>query len=566
MTRVAHPAPDSPPGPPHGDPGGGGPGEGGPGEGDPGGGDPGGGAGSLRRMLNRRFAAAMGAAAALAVANQLLVQPSLLALTGDAPVINVAGRQRMLSQRLSKAALAYRVASDERDRAGRLGELRRTLAAWTRAHEGLRTGDPSLSLPGGNGPAVAAAFDELEPHFAAMRDAARRLSAGEDPGEPVRLILRHEARYLPRMDRIVGLYETEARDRVRTLRRTGWALTGLVLAALAAVGAFVLLPAGRTIGRQVAALRDARRRLEDRVRERTADLETANAALREEHRERLRAEDRQRDLLREYGRASRVNALGEMAAGLAHELNQPLGAVANYVEGCLLRVERGGEDPAALAAALRKARAAALRAAAIVKRVRGFVSRDAGGAVPVAPADLLADVAGLVREDARRRGVRLEVRTAPDLPPVLVDPVQIQQALFNFLTNAFDAVEAAGVPEPRVRLSADAARGRVRFAVEDNGEGVPPELRDRIFDAFHSGRAHGMGMGLAIARTVAEAHHGELAVEAVAGGGARFRLTLPRLPDDSRPGLPAVPRPADPPGPAGPPGPVGPPGADRAPD
>ncbi|MFH5803299.1 type IV pili methyl-accepting chemotaxis transducer N-terminal domain-containing protein, partial [Alienimonas sp. DA493] len=198
-----------------------------------------------RRMLNRRFAAAMTAAALLAVANQTLVQPALLDLTTDAPVINVAGRQRMLSQRLAKAALAGEDAASPDERAARREELRDTLALWTRSHRGLRNGDAALELPGKNPPPVRAAFDELEPHFDAARRAAADLIAGRgDPAERRRALLAAEREYLPRMDRIVSLYEDEAQARVAALRRTGWGLTFLVLIALAAVGLFVLRPAG----------------------------------------------------------------------------------------------------------------------------------------------------------------------------------------------------------------------------------------------------------------------------------------------------------------------------------
>ena len=516
-----------------------------------------GGAADVRALLNRRFALAVTAAAGLALANQALVQPTLLELATDAPVINVAGRQRMLSQRLAKAALTLRgEGNGSRNRAARRGELRETLALWTRSHEGLRAGDAGLGLPGRNSPRVAAAFDDLEPHFAAIRDAAVALAAPTpDPGavdRRITTILTHERRYLPRMDRVVGLYEAEAGARVSALRRTGWGLTALTLVALAAVGGFVLLPAGRTIGRQVAALREARDRLEERVQDRTAelrranaDLERAGADLRAEHAERLAAEERQRRLLEDLARAARVSTLGETAAGLAHELNQPLGAVANYVEGCAVRVERGDSDSADLLAALRRARDAALRAGAIVSRIRRFAARGPGDRAAVDPARLLAEVAVFVAEDAARRGVRVEVRSAPNLPALLADPVQLQQGLVNFLSNAFEAVAAAAPPDPRVLLAGRAVGGpgggRVELSVEDNGDGVPPGERDRIFDAFHSGRARGTGMGLAITRSIVEAHGGTVRVDSPVGpggAGSRFAMTLPAAPRAD------VPRPA----------------------
>ncbi len=497
-----------------------------------------------RRMLNRRFAAAMTVAAALAVANQALVQPALLALATDAPVINVAGRQRMLSQRLAKAALAERIAATPDERAAHREELAATLALWTRSHRGLRSGDAALNLPGENPPEIAAAFDALEPHFVAARDAARELIAGRgDPAVHRRTMLAAERAFLPRMDRIVNLYDAHSRRRVAGLRRTGWALTGLLLVALAAVGLFVLRPAGRTIAGQVAALRDARDRLEERVADRTRDLEHANAALHREHRDRLQAEEKQRNLLREYARVGRAQSIGQTASGLAHELNQPLGAVVNYIEGCLLRLEpgpagnadRGDANAGAgreVTAALRKARDAALRAGTIVARIRRRAARGPVEFAPLDPAALAGEVAEFMREEARRRGVRLECRieppTARNVNLITGDRVQLQQVLTNFLTNAFEAVEAAGSPDPQVILGVCApGPGRVELFVEDNGDGLAPHEADRVFDAFYSGRARGTGIGLAIARSIAEAHGGELSVRSVPGAGARFGLSLP---------------------------------------
>ncbi|QDT14693.1 ATP-binding protein [Alienimonas californiensis] len=510
--------------------------------------DPAGAWADPRRMLNRRFVAAMTAAAALAVANQTLVQPALLDLTTDAPVINVAGRQRMLSQRLAKAALAEGAADSPADRAARRGELRDTLALWTRSHRGLQHGDAVLELPGENAPAVTAAFDDLEPHFAAARQAAADLIAGRgDPADRRRALLAAEREYLPRMDRIVHFYEEESQARVAALRRTGWGLTGLVLVALAAVGLFVLRPAGRTIADQIDALREARDRLEDRVADRTRELKRANAALHREHEDRLRAEEKQRDLLREYARVGRAQSVGQTASGLAHELNQPLGAVANYVEGCLVRLERGrlerGErTPDGLAEALLKARDAALRAGAIVARIRRLAARGPAEFVPLDPAALVREVAEFMEEDARRRGVRLDLRldpaagTARDLMAVTGDRVQLQQVLTNFLTNAFDAIAAAAPAQPRVTLGLCAPDGgRVELFVEDNGDGLSPKAADRAFDAFYSGRAHGTGIGLAVARSIAEAHGGTLSVRSERGAGARFALSLPVSPSADSP-------------------------------
>ena len=290
------------------------------------------------------------------------MQPSLLRLTTDAPVINIAGRQRMLSQRLAKAALALR-AGKTQDPSRHLDELDQVLRLWSASHDGLRHGNRAMSLPGRNSQAVEAALDGLEPLFLRMRAAAERLirdrgwRAGrrEQPrADDLATILGAEAEYLERMDSVVGLLEREARDRVGRMFWTGWVVTGLILVALAAIGRFIVRPALELIRRQVEELRRARDELEDRVRQRTRELEIAA--------------ERHQALVEQFSHVARTTTIGEMASGLAHELNQPLGAIANYAEGCL--VELASPHPAIedVKIALEKLLAATLRAGKIIER------------------------------------------------------------------------------------------------------------------------------------------------------------------------------------------------------
>ena len=146
------------------------------------------------------------------------------------------------------------------------------------------------------------------------------------------------------MDRIVGLFEQESRDRVDRLLWTGWVVTSLILAALAAIGMFVLRPAALLIRRQLDAPCAVRDELEEKVLERTKDLEAANEQLAREARELGLAEERHRRLLEQFSHVARTNTIGEMASGLAHEINQPLGAIANYAEGCLVELDSPRPD------------------------------------------------------------------------------------------------------------------------------------------------------------------------------------------------------------------------------
>jgi len=473
------------------------------------------------RQIARRDFAALGLVAVLVLLDQAMIQPTLLRLLTDAPAINAAGRQRMLSQTVVKSTLALDAARTGPERARWRRELDRAFDVWTVSHERLRA-DARRTRPG-----VRSAFADLQPFYARMRDSAARRARGQGAPETDAL-LSAEAEYLPRMDRLVGLYEREARDRVGRLRRTGWALTALILAALGGIGAFIMRPAARTIARQVDALRQARDTLEIRVQERTAELARVNRVLERESTERSEAEERHRRLLEQFSHVARTTAVGELASGLAHELNQPLGAVANYVEGCLVALDATAPELAEVRSALDKALTNTLRAGAIVQRVRRFVTRHEPTRAAGGPGALVGDAEGFLRDELTRAGVVLRTEVAPDLPLVWCDPVQVQQVLVNLVRNAMDALDASQTLEPRIVITAERDdSGGVGVAVTDNGEGIPDDRLSQVFDAYFSTRDGGMGMGLAITRSIVEAHHGRIGVESVPGVRTTFRFTLP---------------------------------------
>jgi two-component system, LuxR family, sensor kinase FixL len=467
------------------------------------------------RPLTRRYLAALVLVGSLLLLDRALVQPPLFRLLTDAPVINLSGRQRMLSQRLAKAALALQSADGAPDRERRRDELEATLRLWTSSHDQLRRSNTAE---------INAAFDDLEPFYRRIRaDAERLLTVDEGATTRASLasLLAAEPEYLPRMDRIVGLYEREAQARVDRLIWTGWGVTALLLVALAGIGRFVLRPAARVIERQVAELRDARDQLETRVRERTRELEQAN-------RDRAAAEERQRALIEQFSHVARTTVVGEIASGLAHEISQPLGAIANYAEGCLVALDAPEPALGEIRAALGKVLATTLRAGAIVKRIRRFVTRHGTTRERFDPNPLARDVEEFFRDEAQRLNVTLRLELAPDLPCLHGDPVQVQQVLVNLARNALDALAVSQPLDPTVVLwTAVVGDGTVEFGVRDNGEGIPGDRLGHIFDAYFSTRDEGMGMGLAISRTIVVAHQGRIDVDSEPGKGATFRVTLP---------------------------------------
>ena len=282
---------------------------------------------------------------------------------------------------------------------------------------------------------------------------------------------------------------------------------------------FILRPAARLIRRQVSELRQAQDELEARVRERTRELEVAN--------------ERHRTLLEQFSHVGRTSTIGEIASALAHELNQPLGAIANYAEGCLIELRSPEPSLEEVRAALERLLAATMRAGRIIEQVRRFVTRQGPTREPFDPNLIVNEVMEFLGVEARQRGVAISLDLAPGLPCLWGDPVQIQQVLVNLVRNSFESLAQSQVLKPTLVIWTRLADGGgVEFAVSDNGEGIPPDRLSRIFDAYFSTRADGMGMGLAISRTIVEAHHGRFVVDSEAGVRTTFRFLLPAAQGD----------------------------------
>ena len=239
-----------------------------------------------------------------------------------------------------------------------------------------------------------------------------------------------------------------------------------------------------------------------------------------------------RELRDRLAQAAGASALVETTATLAHELNQPLAALATYAQAA--RSHAAEEDSAKLAATLDKIVEQSRCAAAVVERVHALVKGLAGGAEYAQRADiraLLASVATMARTDARRQGVQIVLEQQENLPAARCDPVQIQQVVLNLVRNGIDAAAAPDGSQPAiVRLYAESANGGVRVCVADSGSGVAASEREAVFEPFHTNKPHGMGLGLAICRTIIANHGGRLAFHNnTPRPGATFHFTLPAV-------------------------------------
>jgi two-component system sensor kinase FixL len=246
--------------------------------------------------------------------------------------------------------------------------------------------------------------------------------------------------------------------------------------------------------------------------------------------EQRRTEVRLQELRSELGHVSRLSAMGEMATTLAHELNQPLGAISNYTNGCRrLLAQPSPETIARAQEVLDKAAEQALRARQIISRLREFVTRGETEKRVELVATMIEEAGALTLPGADEEGITARVVLDPQAGSVLADRVQVQQVLVNLMRNAREAMQRGSRRELRVetrRVSPEWAE----IAVSDTGTGIAEEVADRLFQPFVTTKAGGMGVGLSICRTIIEAHGGRLWAERNAAGGATFRLTLPTAP------------------------------------
>lgn len=225
---------------------------------------------------------------------------------------------------------------------------------------------------------------------------------------------------------------------------------------------------------------------------------------------------------------SRMATIGEMAAGVAHELNQPLTAIANYAHACDRLLARPGTDPNELHEALRQIAAQTTRAADIIRRLRALAHSHHAEHLPVAINALVEELHELMRTDASLHGVELTLDLAPGLPEVAADAGEIQQVILNFLRNSLEALSAQPIANPGVTISTSALNGNaVQLMVCDNGPGLSPETVKRVFDPFFSTKENGTGLGLAISSTIARSHGGTVGHRANKPSGACFYIAIP---------------------------------------
>jgi two-component system sensor kinase FixL len=229
----------------------------------------------------------------------------------------------------------------------------------------------------------------------------------------------------------------------------------------------------------------------------------------------------------ELARLARLNELGEMASTLAHELNQPLSAIANYVQGCIKLLAQVPEHPADLMrSALQETAKQSLRAGDIIRHLREFTTRGATDKTPEDVKKLIEEAGALALVGSREHGVRTEFDFDPVDSNVLADRVQIQQVLINLMRNAVEAMQSAETRELLVRTRHVPAHA-ISVEVSDTGAGISDEVASRLFQPFVTTKAGGMGIGLSISRRIIQSHGSDLVYRRNERGGATFSFSLP---------------------------------------
>ena len=246
------------------------------------------------------------------------------------------------------------------------------------------------------------------------------------------------------------------------------------------------------------------------IRKRTRELEEAHELA------------RLKDTKMEH--AMRLSLMGEMASSLAHEINQPLTAILSYARGCERRLAHG-EDADGLREAIGRIAAQAERAGDIVRRMREFVRKNPARQAPLEPIAMFRDALALFEPSAAASDLRVEADLPETLPRVRADRLQIEEVTLNLLQNALEAVR--GLPEKKVRLAVSREGASIVAAVSDNGPGLAPQAREKLFEAFYTTKSDGLGLGLSLSRSIVEAHGGRLSVNEESQPGTTFRFDLP---------------------------------------
>ena len=244
--------------------------------------------------------------------------------------------------------------------------------------------------------------------------------------------------------------------------------------------------------------------------------------------ERKQAETEVQQHQAELLQISRLSTIGEMASGLAHELNQPLSAILSYTNACLHLVQAGKGNDDDVGKNLGKIDVQTKRAGEIIRRIRSFVQKRQPIQTSIDINDSIRKLIRFLDTDIRLGEIELDLKLSETIPMVLADSIQVEQVVMNLVRNAIEAMECPTIQQRRLTIQTSTNAGDlVEVTVSDTGKGMSEETHGHIFDSFFSTKSDGLGIGLTISRSIIEAHNGNIWAEANTNGGSTFNFTLP---------------------------------------
>lgn len=465
------------------------------------------------RRLTTFYVLALSTVALLAISGQVLIHVVLEQQNDDAHVINIAGRQRMLSQKLVKAALALSQTTIFSDQQRYSSELREALTMWQQSSDGLRYGDPTLDLPGSNSSIVEQGYADLEPSYTAMQQAAQTLLSETDEATQQAAIsdlLAHEPVFLASMDAIVFQYAAEAQARVDRIRLIEQILLFVTLVVLLLEGLYIFRPTARRI-------RDSL----DSVTKANADLKKTNKDLDEARIEAVQA----------------ARAKSAFLATMSHEIRTPMNGVIGMTS--LLQESSLDEEQKEYTRIIRNSGEVLLN---LINDILDYSKIEAGKiSLEQHPFDLyscIEDAVDLLAERAHKKEIELICDIGENVPRwVIGDSTRVRQILVNLLSNAVKFTHQGNVIAT-VRPTDQS--GLVYVAVEDTGIGIPKEHQEKLFqpfvqaDASTTRRFAGTGLGLSICKRLTKVMGGEIGLISEPGVGSTFHFTF-RVAIDERP-------------------------------
>ncbi len=275
-------------------------------------------------------------------------------------------------------------------------------------------------------------------------------------------------------------------------------------------------------------LRRAHDELEIKVAERTAELKNAHNSILHQIAEQKRIEESLQGTRTELARVARITTIGELTASIAHEVNQPLAAVAANADACVAWLSRQHPDLVEARAAAERAAQGATRASEVIARIRSLITKATPEKSSIQINQIIERTVALAKAQASVNNVTIELELSPELPNVLGDSIQLQQVVVNLLMNGIDATISTTDRLRTVAIRSELQSGaQILVSVQDSGIGINPEVMNRLFEPFFTTRSNGMGMGLSISRSIIEAHGGRLWAESDGTTGSIFHFTLP---------------------------------------